>query len=448
MKINERTITSQFKNIISQKNLENLASDAKRFRVFDPLTTLQYFLFQVLNSASCQTALTHFNAKRIKQRNRPVSLCSSAFTRAKAKLSEKMLFKIAVDSGEFVSKSAKKWKWKGRDVFLGDGTIITMADTKLNNEYFPKSTYKGEEVGFPKLRLLSLFCASSGAFIDGCISKYSGKGQSEPSQLLTLIDKISAGSVLILDRFFTSPSMQVILQCYGIEYVIRGRDDFCRKLIGRRSDYVVHFDKKLPEKTSIYFGIEHEEKVKFRIIKSRYKREGFRDKEFYIITSLFKEKRDEVEKLYLDRWNVELDIRNFKITLGSDHINGKSPESVRKEIWVRALGYNMIRNLTVEASKFSNSGPRKRSFRIAKEAYYELVGMQSIEFMIEYLKVLAKEELTSKYRREPRAIKRRKNNFPLLTTSRCKAQNQDWGYERRRPWKGPRIEKGALNAVS
>lgn len=51
----------------------------------------------------------------------------------------------------------------------------------------------------------------------------------------------------------------------------------------------------------------------------------------------------EIMRLYGQRWDVELDLRHLKTTLGMDILRGKTPEMVRKEIYVYLLAYNSIR---------------------------------------------------------------------------------------------------------
>lgn len=50
-------------------------------------------------------------------------------------------------------------------------------------------------------------------------------------------------------------------------------------------------------------------------------------------------------RLYGQRWNVELDLKHLKTTLGMDILRGKTPEMVRKEIYAYLLAYNLLRTL-------------------------------------------------------------------------------------------------------
>jgi len=79
---------------------------------------------------------------------------------------------------------------------------------------------------------------------------------------------------------------------------------------------------------------------------------GFRTKDVRLITTLL----DAVEfplgkiaDLYGLRWKVELNLGDLKTTLGMDILRAKSPEMVRKEIYVYMLAYNLLRTLIWEA---------------------------------------------------------------------------------------------------
>ena len=153
------------------------------------------------------------------------------------------------------------------------------------------------------------------------------------------------------------------------------------------------------------------------------------------MTSLLDEKiypKEEIAQLYLARWGVELDIRNLKCTLDAHQLRSKCPEKARKELWVHLLGYNLVRNINVlVANIFKNVSPRKRSFKTTLRSYVELVnamGSKRINILVE---MLSKEVLKAKYRREPRAIKKRHNRYCFLTTSRKDSKKQSWGYSRR-----------------
>jgi len=47
--------------------------------------------------------------------------------------------------------------------------------------------------------------------------------------------------------------------------------------------------------------------------------------------------KDALKMLYRQRWNVELDLRNIKTTLGMETLSCRTPDMAIKEIWIYLL---------------------------------------------------------------------------------------------------------------
>lgn len=71
----------------------------------------------------------------------------------------------------------------------------------------------------------------------------------------------------------------------------------------------------------------------------------------------------EIVGLYYKRWDVELDLRHLKTTLGMDVLRCKTPEMVRKQIYVYLLAYNLLRNLMWSAGTTYNTPPLRLSLQ-------------------------------------------------------------------------------------
>ena len=321
------------KTFIPKHLIEYLCSDCKRFRIFDPASTLYCYLFQVMNACSCKTTLLYFNIQRQKLGLKKTSLNSSAYVKAKKRLCLTKLKEILTYTGNKIDESAKPWRFKDRDILLGDGTVLNLEDTEENKKVFPLTYRRGKQHGFPKLRLLALFSANSGAFIDGEIGAFCGKGQGETTLLRNMLGRVKKGSILVLDRFFTNYNMQYLIRSNGLDYVIRYRDKKAKKLLGKKSDIDVEL-KKLDKGTDSYFLEDAPKRMKVRIVRSTINRKGFRSSSLYIVTNLFKENgfsKKDIEQIYLSRWNVETDIRHLKTTLTASNLRSKSAEESKKK---------------------------------------------------------------------------------------------------------------------
>jgi hypothetical protein len=73
--------------------------------------------------------------------------------------------------------------------------------------------------------------------------------------------------------------------------------------------------------------------------------------------------KTELYALYGMRWNVELDLRNIKTTLGMNELSCLTPQMNEKEFWVHLLAYNLIRLLMAQAAIQTGAHPRQLSFK-------------------------------------------------------------------------------------
>lgn len=73
--------------------------------------------------------------------------------------------------------------------------------------------------------------------------------------------------------------------------------------------------------------------------------------------------QQDLSDLYAQRWNVELDLRNIKTTMGTDVLRCQSPQMNEKQLWVHLLAYNVIRTLMVQAARQVGVNPRALSFK-------------------------------------------------------------------------------------
>ena len=93
---------------------------------------------------------------------------------------------------------------------------------------------------------------------------------------------------------------------------------------------------------------------------------GFRVNELVLVTTLLDAgayTKEEVAQLFLQRWNIELDLRSIKDVLQMDVLRCKTPEMVRKEIWMHLLAYNLIRGVMAQAAEAHDKQPRLLSFK-------------------------------------------------------------------------------------
>jgi hypothetical protein len=164
-------------------------------RVFSPLVTLRVFLGQVLGADhSCRGAVARLIAHRLARGQRPCSAQTGAYCQARKRLPESFLADVARQAGRALEAAVDpRWLWKGRHVYLFDGTTVGMPDTPENQEAYPQVYNQRPGVGFPIARLGALISLACGAIVDLGVCRYAGKGQGEVSLLRRLWDASAPG---------------------------------------------------------------------------------------------------------------------------------------------------------------------------------------------------------------------------------------------------------------
>ena len=156
---------------------------------------------------------------------------------------------------------------------------------------------------------------------------------------------------------------------------------------------------------------------------------GRRTETITVVTTLTDPKAypaEDIAALYGLRWNVELDIRDIKQTLGLDHARCKTPDMVRRELWVTLLAYNLIRKVMATSAAVHDKQPRRLSFTSACQtvlASWMLLSTGSVRDASRLLEaamasIAAHEVADRPGRIEPRVLKRRRHRYPLMQRPR------------------------------
>jgi hypothetical protein len=132
--------------------------------------------------------------------------------------------------------------------------------------------------------------------------------------------------------------------------------------------------------------------------------------------------------MYCQR-GIELDLRNIKTTLGMEELRCRTPEMAVKELWVHLLAYHLIRWLMAQAALRADQIPRQLSFKHSVQiwlAWQQRGGPTHDAVAAHGLLVLIAQPRVGlrPCRIEPRALKRRRRPFPLLSEPRADAKQK------------------------
>src|SRR3954454_21551377 len=122
-----------------------------RDRVFGPISTLWGFLGQVLSDDhSCRDAVARVRAHRAASGLEPCSPNAASYCNARARLPTGALRALAKRTARQLQDGLPQaWKGNGRDVFIVDGSHVSMPDTQQNHEAYPQVYNQEPCLGFP-----------------------------------------------------------------------------------------------------------------------------------------------------------------------------------------------------------------------------------------------------------------------------------------------------------
>jgi DDE family transposase len=393
--------------------------------LYTPLVTLCVFLSQVLDpDHSCRAAVARLIVWLAVNQRKPCAPDTGAYCDARQRLPLKVVARLVRQTArEIEGRAPEAWLWNGRRVTLIDGTTASMPDTKENQEAYPQSKAQGIGLGFPLVRMVALISLATGVVRDLALGPYQGKETGETALLRTLWDGLDAGEIALGDRCFASFFGIAGLSQRGVDVLFRMHQrrkfDFRR---GRQlgiEDHVATWAKPdRPDWMDKVTYAQVPDELEVRELRVTVDQPGFRVNELVLVTTLLDGERatkEEVANLFIERWNIELDFRSIKCVLQMDVLRCKTPEMVRKEIWMHLLAYNLIRGVMVQAAGSHDARPRDLSF---KGTLQTMTAFQDAlrwarpadrdRLIEEMLKAIAKHRVGDRFGRvEPRANKRR-----------------------------------------
>jgi Transposase DDE domain len=408
-----------------------------RDRVFSPVTTIWGFLSQVLSEDhSCRDAVSRIIAHRAAQ---GIGVCSpntASYCNARSRLHTSVLRTLAKRTAlQLQASAAEEWKWYGRDVYVGDGSHVSMPDTPENQAAYPQPPTQQPGLGFPLARLVVLLSLATGACHDLAIAAYKGKGTGETTLLRAMYGALKAGDVLLVDALFDNYFLICELRDRGIDIVARAQSPRVGTQVEEsRPDGDILLWQR-PNKPRGMTGEQYRrypKTLRMRQVAIDARDKNNRAEQFHVITTILDAEigGKQIGDLYERRWEGEVDIRSIKATMQMDILRCKTPEMVRKEIWAHLLAYNLLRTAMAVAASENGIEPRKVSFKGAKQALtafapkIEAARPEGRAALIDaMLTVMAYHRVGDRPGRwEPRARKRRPKPGARLTQPRAVAK--------------------------
>lgn len=290
---------------------------------------------------------------------------STSITQARDRLGWEVLRTIFE---ELAAKLAAKFEhealWNGHVVRALDGCTFLVPDTEENDREFgrPGAARGGAKSGFPQTRAVLVLGVFTHIATHAIFAPYR---ESELATAAKLGDKLTPGTLLLMDRLYYSFAWLTTLAARVVPFVVRARTGArCLKptTVRRLADGSVLAKLVVPPALKKQIA-SLPEWIDVRVIK--HKRQGFRP--ITLVTSLLDPQKypaAEIGALYLDRWEIELGCREIKTRQVGMRVTfrTKTPDRVRQEAFGLLTAYNCVRGLMAAAATEKGIDPRRLSF--------------------------------------------------------------------------------------
>ena len=308
-----------------------------------------------------------------KSLEKDISLNTAAYSKARGRLSVEKTQELFLASRTEDAHNPYT-HWNGYRVLIGDGTYVQMQDTQsIRKDYEVKYNGKGSEA-YPQGLLEVIIERGTGQLHD---FKLSNRHVSELALFYEMIDQVPSKSLLLLDDLYNC--FEIISKCNrkGIEFVMPAKRKRNYELVETiaKGDEIIRV--KTPQKRSKWLE-NSEEPCSILLRKITCKSPD--GKEYVLHTSILDKEigKDEIQILYLTRWDVEVGIREIKTIMDVNILRSKTPEMALKELTVTLATYNLIRKIIMASIKDLPFSPKEdfifKFYTLNKDVYVDKKG--------------------------------------------------------------------------
>jgi hypothetical protein len=400
-----------------------------RDRVLNPTNTIHVFFLQILHGNTACTALARLAG---------LSFTATAYCAARKRLPLALfhdLLQHVCDAlyPEVMNSS----RWRGHRTWSLDGSSFSMPDTPVLQAHFGQPSNQKKGCGFPVAHMLALFHAGTGFLLRVAASPMRTHDMRHAA---TMHPELQQGDILLADRGFASFVHLALLLMRKMHGVFRAHQN---QIVNFRS-HRKHTNRKKPKKgmpRSRYVRrlgrwdqvVEYTkpreqpawmddatfarlpEAVLVRELRFLTPQPGYRTKVITLVTTLLDPilyPKAELAKLYLSRWQIEVNFRHLKTTLRMEVLHCKSVDGVLKELYMFAIAYNLVRLVMLEASRRQKVPLERISFIDAQRWLRDANTDPNTKLTPLVVNPLRPHRL------EPRVIKRRRKEYPLMNKPR------------------------------
>lgn len=253
--------------------------------------------------------------------------------------------------------------WKGLLLLAMDGSTFKVPDSPANRRWFGLPGSSARRAAFPQMRALLLVSAYCRFILGACFAPYA---RGEAPLAMRLLAEVPTGSLVLLDRYFSSWQLLLGLTTRQSHFLLRAK----KSMKGTPVQLFGPGDRLLTMRIDRHVRSRCPQLP--RIVLVREISVTFNGKEFRFFTSLLDPKAfsaNEVAACYAKRWQAELALDEVKIhqshatTVNRPVIfRSKTPRRVLQEAYGLMLSYTLIRAAMAEAGDRQGADPLRISF--------------------------------------------------------------------------------------
>ena len=350
-----------------------------RDRVLNPVTTVHVFLLQVLHGNTACTALARLAG---------LAFSAAAYCGARARLPLALFEDLLAGVGDALFPQRQQTgRWHGHRTWMLDGSSFSMPDTPALQKHFGQPGAQAKGCGFPVAHLLALFHAGTGLLLRVVAAPLRTHDLRHAS---TVHPELDDGDILLGDRALASFAHLALLALRKLHAVFRGhqkqivsfrvgrqhtgqrrstkglpRSRYLRRL--GRWDQLVEYTKPTTRPTWLDQATYDRLPATLLVRELRFvtPQRGQRTRVITLVTTLLDPKAypaADLAELYRTRWQVEVNLRHLKTTMGMEVLHCQSVDGVLKEMYMFALAYNLVRLVMLEAARRQQVPPDRISF--------------------------------------------------------------------------------------
>ncbi len=434
----QNSLALPFEQMLTEESIHQILEQEQvsyRQTIYTPIVTLWAWMSQVLDpDKSLSNAVSRVIAWLSVAGAAVPSSDTGAYSKARKRLPLTVLQQLLTRTAQTLQAQVSlEERWCGRRVKAYDGTSVTMSDTLANQKSYPQHHNQRAGCGFPLVKLVVLFCVTTGAVVEVAIAPFR---TSEWEMARQLYARLQSEDVVVADSAYGTYVDLVLVQSAHADAVFRKHHarhcDFRRgKKLGI-GDHIVTWQRpqQCPKSMSPANFEALPKTVQVREVHLLIQQPGFRPKQIILVTTLLDAKRypkAKLAQLYHLRWlATEVNFKHLKTTLNMEMILAKTPAMVHKEISVHLLTYNLLRTLMWKSAHLAKVSPLRISLQGTRQHFNQfrpaLAGATTKHRPLLYSILLAviSEQLVPlrPNRAEPRVTKRRPKSFPRMQQPR------------------------------